>query len=172
MIVQATDPGSVTSGLIVRDGRDCLAVELVERGEDWPSYFDAVLQAFADLYAEFKPQLYAVEGCVAPTPHLGMTAVAPLLDTAQVLGALRMTFQCYVIPPAGFGKVPDDLLNLPGERGRQACRDYLLANYPAELVRPRTFRGDNDDLRHCRSAWDVAGAAERQTRQQQIGGLR
>lgn len=158
------DPGSVTSALIVRDGRDCLAVELVERGEDWPSYFAAVLQAFADLYAEFRPELYAVEGCVAPNPHLGMTNVAPLIETAELVGAFRDR-GAKVIRPAGFGRVPEDLA------GAQ-LKAYMEAHYPARLLSPReTSYGGV--MRHARSAWDCAAAAEQQSRQQALfGGAR
>lgn len=49
----------------------------------------------------------------------------------------------------------------------------LLEHYPAALVGARVFRGESDDLRHCRSAWAVAVAGEKQTRQVSLfGGVR
>lgn len=175
------DPGHTTTGLVLLESRTLLTHKLVVRGSDLDDYLSQVVAAVEDL-AQFQggADMVAVEDVRRPSWWLDgkkapLMDLTPLLETAQVLGAVRTRFlpgHVVVVPPAHHGQVPKDLLDMPGEQGRQRCRAWLLEHYPVELVGPRTFRGDSDDLRHCRSAYDVAGAAERQARQQPLWGAR
>lgn len=84
----------------------------------------------------------AVEDVRKPTPHLGIIAVGGLLRAATVLGiVVGIRLDAIVVPPAGLGSGP-------------------LAAYPDALRGPRERTGSGR-LRHCRSAWDVALAAQR-----------
>lgn len=82
----------------------------------------------------------AVEDIVDPNPHLGVTALRGLLDTAQVLGHLRGVYpQAVLVRPRRHGSGP-------------------LSTYPKTLIGPRESKGAGR-FRHLRSAWDVARAA-------------
>lgn len=82
----------------------------------------------------------AAEDIVDPNPHLGITALRGLLDTALVLGGI-------------LGRWPDTVLVRPGRHGSQP-----LPAYPPQLAGPRESIGTGI-LRHARSAYDIAGAA-------------
>lgn len=160
MRVLAVDPGSKTSGLVVRDGQSCLHVELVERGSAFEEYFEQVIDAAMAASKSHNPDVHAVEGVVAPSPHLGLIDVGPLLEIAEMVGALR-NFGFVVVRPRGHGRPPE----LP----LAALKVYMEASYPAELLgeRETTYGGAK---RHLRSAWDVAASAVEQTRQQSMFG--
>jgi hypothetical protein len=71
---------------------------------------------------------------------MGLTNVRGLLDTAIVVGVLLGRHPLILVPPGKHGK-------------------GLLLAYPRPL-QPENGRGRGyDRMRHCRSAWDVAGAA-------------
>ena len=139
---------------MVRDGDRLLGHRLVERdGDDWDRYRDDLTGALWD-FAEpvegvaMSASLVAVEGLHVPTPHMGMTSVKGLIDTARVLGWVEWV-ACQVwgdqgpfvsVPPGGHGTAP-------------------RSTYPPELIGAREGPKLTGRLRHCRSAWDVAGAA-------------
>jgi hypothetical protein len=81
----------------------------------------------------------AVEDVVAPNPHMGLTNVSALIETARLVGYLQALYPVVLVPPGGHGKAP-------------------LQTYPEALVGPRETAGTGR-RRHLRSAWDVAGAA-------------
>lgn len=169
MRVVGVDPGSRTTAVVLREGKACEYVELVERGGDLGEYLMTVVGAVGEV-AHWNVDLVAVEDVVNPSWFLDgkeapLLNLAGLLETAQVLGAIRSHLNCRLVRPAGFGKTPD--LEQP------YLDAYMRENYPAELLGAGELGGKyTGRLRHARSAWSVSLAGERQTRQQQIGGLR
>lgn len=144
LVVVGVDPGGRHTGVVVRRGDELLYAETVERlaGSDrarWAVWCATlVIQAGAD---SLRPGLVAVEDVRQPNPHVRLTNVAALLDTAAVVGAMGYAYPRVVLVP-------------PGEHGRGPA-----AAYPAELIPARGLGRGHDWLRHVRSAWDVAGAA-------------
>lgn len=158
------DPGGRTTGLVIRDGRTVLHHTLVVREGQMDPYLDDLLNTVHEALVRAPDSYVAVEGLNPPTPHLGMTSVGWLMDTAQVLGAVRTHWDCTVVPPAKHGKVPDI--------AQPALDAYMAQHYPAELLGPRELGGKyGGKLRHARSAWDVSVTAERRSRtvQQKFG---
>jgi hypothetical protein len=139
--VLAVDPGGAESGIVVRDRDDLLwhAVLLRKRRPLVPYLLD-VVAATVDAADSTSPTIVAVEGVNEPNPHMGMTSVRGLIDTAAVLGALLGQWpHAIVVDPAGHGSGP-------------------LGAYPPRLVGAQEQRGAGL-LRHARSAWDLAQAA-------------
>jgi len=141
VIVLGVDPGGRTTGLCLVDGRTVVAWALFVRKptEGFDPYFDRIHAAlFAAVNGPGAPHI-AVEYLVDPNPHLGITAVRGLLDTAQVIGAIRATFDVTMIRPGGHGS-------------------NLLRSYPPELVGPKEGAAGKGKMRHVRSAFDIAQA--------------
>lgn len=160
LTVAGVDPGARETGLVLRRGDQMLAHLVVpEAGRGMARYLGVVLDAlvyWSDL------DLVAVEGVTAPSPHLRLTNPAPLLDAALLAGgvvgaALAREVDVVLVPPGGHGA-------------------GVLTYYPAALVSDGERRhglaraGGSSPLRHCRSAWDVAGAGERLRRAQARAG--
>lgn len=144
-IVLGIDPGGKTTGMVLRHGRAVLAALLVTNS-DAPVLSDEYLAEVLGGARDLREQgwlaglpLVAVEDVVHPNPHLGLANLDGLLQTAQVIGALRCAFSVVLVRPGGHGSAP-------------------LSTYPPELVGPHEPKGTGK-LRHARSAWDVAGAA-------------
>jgi hypothetical protein len=138
MIVLGVDPGGRTTGLCLCDGREVLGWQLVKRGtQPFDTYLMNVLGRISGL--ALSGQAIAVEDLVDPNPHLGITAVRGLLDTAQVIGAIRATLDVTMIRPGGHGS-------------------NILRSYPPELVGPREGPSGKGKMRHVRSAFDIAQA--------------
>lgn len=152
-VVIGVDPGGRWCGIVARRGDQLLDHLTVTRGdEERQAWADRCLRAvrdWASKHGEPDPSwslampvkvmaFIAVEDVNPPTPQLGMTNVTALLDTAFVAGMV-CSYGAVLVPPDKHGCGP------------------LLA-YPSEL-RPTRGRGaGRDNLRHVRSAWDVAGA--------------
>jgi hypothetical protein len=137
MIVLGVDPGGRTTGLCLVDGRTVMDWQLVERARrPFDSYLGDVL-GYIERLVWLEP--IAVEDLVDPNPHLGITAVRGLLDTAQVIGAIRATFDVTMVRPGGHGS-------------------NLLKSYPPELIGPREGPSGKGKMRHVRSAFDIAQA--------------
>lgn len=164
MIVLAADPGGRWTGLCVRSGRDVLAHEVLTRDADedgprgigvGPVYIGQVVDRYAELAAQYGVELRALEGLRKPNPHNRRRDGNSLIDVTGVLGAaavyggiLRAYPDATVIPPDSHGS-------------------KVLGAYPLELVGPRERTGANwklrtgtGTLRHARSAYDIAGAAD------------
>jgi hypothetical protein len=149
MIVLGVDPGGRTTGLCLCDGRTVIDWSLIERHpkDAFETYIQAVdygvtwhihsAHKYDDNF-DWAPPV-AVEDLVDPNPHLGITAVRGLLYTAQVIGAIRATFDVTMIRPGGHGS-------------------NLLKSYPPELVGPKEGAAGKGKMRHVRSAFDVAQA--------------
>lgn len=143
--VVGVDPGGQTTGIVARHGNMLDLATLVTR-KDWTfdRYLREVVAATGDalrLAREIDDRaLLALEDLTHPNPHMGLANVMGLLDTAQTIGALRLAFRAVMVPPGRNGSRP-------------------LHFYPTELVGPHEAKGTGK-LRHCRSAWDVAGAAK------------
>lgn len=165
MRVLGIDPGGAQTGMVVRDiPGGYIAHALLERGDDpLGAFIDTIRRGAARLLsAHGINSLVAIEDLVDPTPQMRgkPIAVRPLLDVAQILGALRGMFPSAVlVRPGGHGATPDVSAYPP-----HVARQVLENTYPAELIGDREQRGAGQ-LRHCRSAWDVAGAAARQISQ-------
>lgn len=151
------DPGGAFTGIVLRDRDRLLAHQVLERGRDntrrdpgesMASWLDRVVtMVHRFMYGDLERRHpVAVEGLNDPSPHVRITAVRGLIDTAHVIGAvLTVESDAVVVPPAGHGSGP-------------------LAAYPPELRPTRGQGRGRDKLKHCRSAWDCALAAHRQQR--------
>lgn len=152
------DPGGRNVGIVIRHGDELLNHRLLHRHDHEPRHEWAV--RVADVvrtlwWNQDRPPTVAVEDLNDPTPHLGLTSVRGLIDTAVVIGAIAghsTGAHLVMVPPARHGRTAEGL-GRPG----------LLATYPPQLVGPRETTGTGH-LRHCRAAWDVAGAAARRAR--------
>lgn len=141
--VLGIDPGGAATGLALRQGNRLLAHATVQRepAQTLTAYLSLVIQSITWYRNQANNVTLAVEGLNTPTPHMGVTSVRGLLDTASVLGAVLATWPTTtVVPPGGHGSAP-------------------LIAYPAELRPSRGQGRGRDALRHERSAYDVAGAA-------------
>lgn len=156
-VVLGIDPGGHCTGLVLRVGGLAHWAELVTndtRGitDDYlAEIIDAATLAVSGALGSVD--FVAVEDVVAPGGFahgaVAFVNVKGLLDTAQVIGALRWWGRCSTnrlvfVAPCGHGSAP-------------------LATYPAQLVGPNEPKGTGK-LRHARSAWDIAGAAVEQAR--------
>lgn len=160
------DPGSVSTGIVVRYGNRLLWHRVVHRDEDedvvrgvgvGPAYLTDVMAAMTEamqcVHATGHMANVAVEGVVPPNPHIKtakgerrITNPGPVMGTAMVLGAILARFPAAVVVP-------------PGDHGHG-----MLGSYPEPLVTAAEARrglrrqaGDSSDIRHCRAAWDCAG---------------
>lgn len=142
--VVGVDPGASTLGVVVRQGDLLLAWEHLGRGVLTPPavWIRQVLEV-VHRHVDVSPGvLVAVEGLTPPSSHLGRgtQVLAAYGATSLVLGALLRDFPDAIeVPPGGHGSAP-------------------LGAYPPQLRGARERKG-RGALRHCRSAWDVAGAA-------------
>lgn len=161
MKVLGVDPGGQSTGMVVRDRDRLVGWHLCSRGhQPIADYIDQLLGMAVDLAHDTADagglDLIAIEGLNDPSPHMGMTSVRGLIDTATVIGAL--------LAWSGIDGDPLGLLVDPGGHGSAAeglGRAGLLACYPHQLVGDREDKGAGR-LRHVRSAWDVAAAGARQ----------
>lgn len=147
------DPGGRWTGVVARDGNRLLYAATVTRSASMSEHIaevDAtIIRALAAVHRyqllagkTVERPVVAVEGLNPPTPHLGMTSVAGLIETAQVLGGvLHAQPRAVIVAPGGHGSAP-------------------LSCYPPALVGEREVVGTGKS-RHMRSAWDVAGAHHR-----------
>ncbi len=143
--VVGIDPGAKETGIVLVEGRSVLAGCTVKRktGTTIPTadYLHEVLEAVGEYVEKGKDPIVGVESLVAPNPHMGYTAVMPLLGAAVVLGAVLTTY-------------PDAVLVRPAKNGSRP-----IESYPKELRPTRGKGAGKDRLRHTRSAFDVACAA-------------
>jgi hypothetical protein len=158
------DPGAKGTGLVLRLGDQLLAHQVVQRiarTEDPIRYAGRVIAAVRTLYVAertVRPDgeiLVGVEGLVPPI-NKGKLRSHPA-DQQAVGVVFGMTWQWVLL--AGEVGVLVPVLVRPGGHGR-----FPLQTYPAALRGPRetgVYGGKVSPLRHCRSAWDVAGAAPR-----------
>lgn len=160
-IIIGIDPGGQHTGIVARDNLDLLDHATVDRQprESRPDYIDRVLDEAQQLLVtcicelratvDDKRVLIAVEDVEPPTGFARGAAagerrpisLAGLVDLAVVAGAVLGRFPgTIVVPVGGNGSQP-------------------LPLYP-EALRPTRGAGKGrDNLRHARSAWDVAGVA-------------
>ena len=126
--------------MVLRCGDEVRLTRLVTDAE-WATYFMNVTDTIDDfgLRGECGVPVIAVEDVVAPNPHMGLTNVSALIETARLVGYLQAVYEVVLVPPGGHGKAP-------------------LQTYPEALVGPRETSGTGR-RRHLRSAWDVAGAS-------------
>jgi hypothetical protein len=158
------DPGSVATGIAVRNGNRLLWHAVVERTSDedvvrgigvGAKYIHAVLDAIDLAIDNTDPAGIAVEGIVRPNPHVRRKDGSSLIDagtvaaTAMVLGGiLAVRPDAVIVPPKSHGH--NDLWT-----------------YPEALVTPGEARRglrrkaqDNVLIHHCRCAFDVAGKGQ------------
>lgn len=145
-VISINPEGTSTRGFTVHNEGDLLPVP--------HSYLVAVIETVREAieYAGGESAIVKVESITRPNWHVakdrkfGSAAnPAPLLGTAQVLGAVMAVY-------------PDSVLVPPGKNGSS-----VLAAYPDFLIGPREkskqgwqSRVGSGILRHQRSAWDVA----------------
>ena len=150
MLVLGVDPGQTSCGLVVRDGATLITHATVIRNKSWDrgEWVDHCLTEALDLLPESGgPHLTAIEDVNTPNAyHEGRKQIiSPVsaIETALLAGAF-LAWRWYddgptvLVPPNRNGQGP-------------------LTGYP-EPLRPTRGKGAGaDNLRHCRSAWDVAG---------------
>jgi hypothetical protein len=161
------DPGVTWTGIVVRSGSTLLHHDVVDAGQV-PNYRAALAGGIAAAWLTCAetggdPGI-AIEDWNRPTPQLGQVRPAELMALADTVGYCHGwcegkfgTDLVMRVPPTGHGRRP-------------------LSTYPRPLVtdgewrvavRDRSFHQParaNTDLRHARSAWDVAGAGAMQWR--------
>lgn len=164
MRVLGIDPGGRQTGVVVVEGDQPVdgTVAVFIRGDVEPcvAYARRVGDWLFERYEislsgpDCGIDLVAIEGVVAPTPHMGLSNPAGIVDTGVVFGALwaDLTFH----DPPSFPAVEV----APGGHGEQRARLY-----PAALRGRAPLAGDpGGDRRHVRSAYDVALAGRTQHR--------
>lgn len=151
-VVLGVDPGSTTTGFVVRDGEEVVSWLLAERpdGEGDLAYLQRVGTTFVIVAAKLTDPLVGIETVQKPNVwHGGKRQVLdpqPMIITGMAAGvvvglALQRCWHVVMVPPAKNGSSP-------------------LPAYPSVLVGERE-RSGTGKLRHARSAWDVAGTAAR-----------
>jgi hypothetical protein len=151
-----TDPGGRWTGIAARSGNRYLGHELVTRPDPGRvpgrEYLDRVVTALAGWTQGWGdvPVFCAVEGTCRPGERRGApdpdSDPVTFIALGMVLGVIESYFpQAIIIAPSGYQ--------------RQG-----LGAYPEQLVGPDEVDGDAGVLRHCRDAWDVAGAAQQRPR--------
>lgn len=156
------DPGARDTGIIAKitgpDGTRVIGVTVHNSGGLLPipaDYIRDVITEVDHLASLGDHVVIGVESITRPNWHVGKgqgggAASNPeaLLGAAMLLGAVVDQFDCILIPPGGNGSRP-------------------LGDYPPGLVSVGEQRRDgwetrvgSGKLRHQRSAWDVAAAAE------------
>lgn len=140
-IVVGVDPGGRTTGVVSVNGSTVVYSALVTRTADqaFGQYALEVVDTVRIAVSAFWPTIN-VEDLVEPTPHLGLTSVKGLIDTARLIGYLEAELPNYgivrMVRPNNHGGDP-------------------LAAYPPELVGSREKVGTGK-LRHVRAAYDIA----------------
>lgn len=156
------DPGGQATGIVVMEFPDTyLWAKVVQRRPDrgrnadtLTPYLEEIIGALAAAETFFpktgETPPIAIEDVVDPNPHLGITAVRGIIDTAQVVGLLRYRYRksAVLVRPRGHGSLP-------------------LSAYPHQLVGPTERKGEGV-LRHARSAWDVARLGHQLLRRNQL----
>lgn len=139
MIVLGVDPGGKTTGLCLCDGTGVVTAGLIDRSDLlFDDYLRTIIDTITGMEAVQDVWLrIAVEDVLPPNPHMGMSNVKGILDTAQVIGAIRVRFAVALIRPGGHGSRP-------------------IQTYPPRLVGPREGKAGGGKLRHVRSAYDIA----------------
>lgn len=159
--VVGVDPGARATGIVLVGGSGLVAGVTVENleGALLPppgEYVERVLNVVADLAASVPGCVVAVESVTRPSWHVAKSASrgaagnpTALLGTAVVLGGV-------------LGAYPGAVLVRPGRNGSSP-----MGAYPEELVSAGErrkpgweIRVGGGKLRHQRSAWDVALAAQ------------
>jgi hypothetical protein len=161
-IIVAVDPGGTSTGYVTRDlrvGDRVPSYGVIGRlpGQPLSDYADHVArtvdelaqvaacdacEASGDNEQVLDLVHVAAEGISPPSPHLGLIAVRGLLETAVVLGAV-------------IGRIPDVVIVDPAEHGKGPRNAY-----PPSLWGRNESEKGTGRLRHCRSAWDIAGAVK------------
>lgn len=143
--ILGVDPGGATTGLVVRRGSELLWHATVEGG--WQQVLEALhgMPPAVSLFDVLAVEEVVAPGGFAKGRHAAINLVG-LVGTAVVAGAV-----------AGWGWSDGGVRVIwvrPAHNGQGA-----LDAYPEELRPTRGQGRGQDGLRHCRSAWDVAGTA-------------
>lgn len=159
-LILGCDPGGKFCGLALVRGRELVAWDLVERtagqgiagwiGECYSGAHVLTYNHTVSGYPDSDHVTVAVEDVNSPKLYINgkrqMISPESLIGTAAVMGGLvswaaTEGFPVKLVPPGGNGSGP-------------------FSAYPEEL-RPTRGRGRGfDKMNHCRSAWDVALAAQ------------
>lgn len=116
-----------------------MAASIIEWGPDDTIVTHAaeIMEAVDHYSKKTDVGLVRIEDVVAPTGHLGIIGIEPLLKLARMIGYLEaMRPDWELVRPAGHGSRP-------------------LEYYPKSLVGPKEKKGKGR-WRHVRSAYDVA----------------
>lgn len=171
IVVLACDPGGRDTGIVARSGDDVVDHAIIHstappKVAPGIGYAHDVVDALVAIEAHITGLGHTVhmgvEGLVAPSGYArgaargDKTPVQPtgLMGTAMVFGAVATAFRgrIWIVRPGGHGS-------------------QMLRYYPAALVGPRE-RGltGGGQLRHCRSAWDIADQVFRVMRHPELSG--
>jgi hypothetical protein len=159
------DPGGAATGIAVITSGDELAWSTTVRRERYARisaeepishYARKVTQAIIREAPVDAATLWAIEEVHAPNPHLGLTNPQGAIDTAVVFGALI----AHTLP--GLLAIVET-----GRHGRAP-----MTAYPPSLRPTRGQGKGKDNLRHCRSAYDIAIVGIRQWRTEKMAAQR
>lgn len=153
------DPGGSETGIVARAGDTLLAHWLIRKASssdyrrEMLGALDAAVQ-HVTRRTDVLPPVLGIESVQAPNPHATKGKpinVTGLLRTGEVIGWLQqahatryLRLQLIMVKPGQHGGAP-------------------LYAYPGELIGPRERNGAGQ-LRHVRSAWDIAAAAAYEAR--------
>lgn len=166
--VVGVDPGEAATGVVTRRGNDVAAQQVIRSGRIHGGRHVIVSHDYlAQVLAAVNSQVVqsvrrtgqlpalAIEGLNAPSPHMGTINPRTLIASGVVLGAVLGLYG----HPIGEPLVERVVIVPPGSHGSQPVAAYpQQLSSPAERKRgPLHVAGGN--LRHARSAFDVAGAA-------------
>lgn len=148
-VVLGVDPGCRATGIVLRVGDGVSAFTVLERDDiaelPGPEYVAAVITHLRNGWAMAGRPVVAVEGVSVPKGFARgrkhTISLSGVIGCGIVLGAVLGAFADVVVVPAGG--------NGSGPK----------AAYPDELWGVREGPAGTGRLRHCRSAFDVAGAA-------------
>lgn len=166
--VVGIDPGGAHTGIVARQGRDLLNHALVNRGssKQGKQPVEQYAQAAADVAlsfgqwdapgrVEFKierviPPRWYTKGKESPIHPANLVDVAIVAGViAGRIAAVHGQEAVLWVRPSGHGKTPE---MAPGAR----LDRIMHAKYPVQLLPAKNGGKYKDQMRHCRSAWDVS----------------
>lgn len=151
-LVIGIDPGGKSTGIIAATATNRLngllaavTVQANARGNQLPDGYylqevENTILEMIDVHGQDRDVLIGIEGISHPNPHMGLANIMALLATAAVYGHV-------------LGVWPQTVVVEPGHNGSQS-----MLTYP-EPLRAKPGGKGHDNLRHKRSAWDVAQKA-------------
>jgi hypothetical protein len=155
------DPGSRYTGIVARNGKQCLHAAVIDANDDPVTYRTRICQGYITAlmtFADDRDASVAIESISAPKPFIDgrktFTRPADLITLGRILGYLE-----HALPHAVLVD-PDH----HGSRPWGTYPDELITAGERRTLQPLKTAGQSSQMRHARSAWDVTLTAERAAR--------